>query len=323
MRRYRRSRGVRYRRAAQGSVYRNAFSKSGHIKIRDGRCKLSSGIAIQQTRELVNDSDATMHILLVPGLKTAAFIAGAQDNSSLKLERHAEMTFANGALTQNSGQEINDWRLVSAGMRVRLTNNNDENDGWWEMIRTRISSESKLQLDNEGFFENGTAPDIFPFIKLDATLIDHPTYRTGSLKTIGKKAFQLHPHMKNHPFHSIRQTIKFVDGVSNYDYNPLLDSSYDVLYLRIHARPSTSNATRLLLHTRHNLEVVYDESNVLARYMSSNPTAMNIGTLAAAMGALDTVVPETYEDFLIRKKPLHRRRRDKRDKLTSKKLKWS
>ena len=47
--------------------------------------------------------------------------------------------------------EIAKWRLVSSGLQMKLVNNDETNDGWFEMVRiNNAMSTEDYMLQNEG-----------------------------------------------------------------------------------------------------------------------------------------------------------------------------
>lgn len=313
---------------ANWAVYRYAFSTAtSHPKIPDGRSNISSGLKLQCIESHNVPQSGTLHVLLIPGLKTslisgaskslidainelkaaegttdtnriekakkdlAAYEGGGHKHWALNISDHAAASFdknaANGPTLTQTGSEINSWRMVSSALRVSLLNNADENEGWYEMIRVPLSQHQHgLTFDDDGYFEatkfdvTGKHPDFYlPFVDTTKNIVDHPTYRSGLLRDINKRVFQLHVSEKFHDFQHLRPTMSFTQNGTTFetvmDFNPLLDRSFECIYLRFHgnqyAKEDTSSYnTRLLFHTVSNQEVVYDEGTELARHMQRN-----------------------------------------------------
>lgn len=277
-------------------------------KVPDGRCKMSLGSKHQALESYDFAAGVQrMDFLIIPGLKTMVLAASTGDGvtfaplPSMNIDKHVNFTYSQtvtnpgppatgeAVFTQVPESRINHWRMVSAAVKFTLTNATDDDEGWWESCRTTLSTNEDIGMlaagtpDQVGTFQSIAGGEPFPFIKPDYNMVNHTTYNSGRLKDIGKRSFQLHAHKKYHPFVEVGETVEFTSTGellrSKRDYNPLLDDTYDVIYLRVHGKAST---TKLIAHSVSNQEQVYDEQSIMARAMTKGakmvkPTPMSTG----------------------------------------------
>lgn len=308
-RRYKTSRRRMRRRSMRMSanlmVYKNPFSlATTNPKIPDGKCMLSAGQRLQVTRELVNDSVAPMEILLYPGLQNGLTAVGVDatgngelaltgqlNSQTLRYSNHVryDPTAGDTAIEQ-IGARVAAWRIVSQGVKLSLVNNFDENDGWWEAVRIQANNDSDHWTVASGIDGAGVTtynrftsiPDWTTLGIATRNLIEHPSYKSGKLRDIGKQRFQLKPHMLDHDFVRIGESVATGGYVGTtaavYDKTDASgveldrfidenqDNSYDMLLIRIHGRPGAVSPTRILSHLVCNQEIMYSEDSPLARF---------------------------------------------------------
>lgn len=306
--------------SAAGSlaIYRNAFSGvNGQPKIPDGKAIMSVGSRVQVAAELNNipSGDDLLHILLYPGatqgmvvwgdtgaLSTRGF-TGYQFNDHMTFNVAAPFnsaSFTPGNIVNNDN--INEWRLVSQGLKLSLLNTGEENDGWWECIRYKDS----FKADEFGFYSGDNTnqqikcvygPDTTMKAKLAGkNLVNSPTYCSGALQDIDKAMFALQPQTEDHDFRKLASNYfvgatdaNHVGGGANYVtllkdtaqchaiHDALVDPAFDAIYIRVHCRANSgSGATtgsRLLAHMVANHEVCYDEDQNEHKFMTRTSDA--------------------------------------------------
>jgi len=126
---------------------------------------------------------------------------------------------------QTPGNAISEWRVVSQGLKITLTNNSDENDGSFEAIRLRWSAGERSMTNQTGQVPlPGTLAytNLFQSTVIASNFVEHPTYTTGKLRDIHRHTFQLRPTTDDHDFQHIEST-----GAGNDDivYKSLFDDS--------------------------------------------------------------------------------------------------
>jgi len=167
---------------------------------------------------------------------------------------------------QNESSTLTQWRVVSQGVRLSLTNNSDENDGWFEAIRMPTKRNPEYfevrQPTGPGGPYGVVVPDpTIPWIA-NRNLVEHPSYVTGKIRDMHRYLFQLKPQNSDHEFIPLEKKYKNIptgraktemlaaagnaDGVAawNNNYDSLkdyltsqLDDSFDCILIRLHARP--------------------------------------------------------------------------------------
>lgn len=260
------------------AVYHNAFStRTTNPKIPDGKAYASSGIRLQAVKEFVNDSDGVMDFLLFPGINNGLIAASTNDGAASWGMPYTSHCVLDEDSKQSEDSMISRWRIVSQAMKVNLTNNSDENDGWWEAIRVQLNPAFNPDTGNDGFVialhddgRNVIGPAIggqIPGMDLATpNLVEHPTYTTGKLRDIHRHMFDLMPQGNDHDFNDCPK--QFVGGAA---IEKAIDwKNYDAIFLRIHGRAGSSTPTRVMIHVVSNQELVYQESTALSRYHSES-----------------------------------------------------
>jgi len=258
--------------SACAAVYNNPFSTATtNPKIPDGKVYASTGVRLQSVREVANDDNGNMDILLFPGLNNGCCISSADTTTAVvSMPYRDHGMFESGPLPSTQiAASIHKWRIVSQALKITLVNNSDENDGWFEAIRIQGSSDSGFlptsQLDDTppGVYVASGGVDPLPMVS-STNLVEHPTYVTGKLRDIHRYMFHLMPQGNDHEFNVMPREVttneQFVSSC-------LDNESYDAIFIRVHGRAGAA-PTRLMLHVISNQEVVYDESSFMTRYHS-------------------------------------------------------
>jgi hypothetical protein len=281
------------------AIMRNPFSTANNNpKIHDGKTSLSSGQKFQALEPFTIPGDTGIAtIVIFPAFAGGCCIytgTGFSGGTSLSIQdMHgvwAADTTAN-TLTIANG-EVAMWRQVSQGLKITLTNNADENDGWFETARLTVSRKSsdwviaeQNSVDPALGILNGETGSIRPYATNNSVfgvdlgkLVEHPTYRTGKLRDIHKHLFINRSVMNEHEFrrvrgqHSALTLLGAGDGSADSDrfhdfLDENIDDSFGVLVVRCHGRNTNEGAlTDLLLHYCTNQEIVYENGTPLARF---------------------------------------------------------
>lgn len=200
------------------------------------------------------------------------------------------------------------WRIVSQGLQLKLLNPAEQDDGWWEAVRvTEPITTTDYFLtttdDSSNVASNGAlTPDITRYgatsisggTLRDRNLVNEPSYSTGLLRDLHKVQFNLHGKLDHHDFSEQKLEIdsgsisdyvpailqaQFDQGIDNqYDLiKNYIDSGYDMIYLRIHGRPSGTTPTRLHVNVVSNQEVSFGTIQRESRYQTKSE---NLGSAA-------------------------------------------
>jgi len=215
-------------------------------KIPDGVFNTSLSRRLQNVIGINNDTgaNAIMHIIMGPTMGCPLMIMGAQDglrsnitgSASIQhvgfpgqtvgyewtdLDNVATWFTSSGDIPVSNTYSLNNlggyssWRIVSQGLRLELTNNDQENEGWYEACRFNWQREPNAlcltSLDGTGTNPNiGFAPsprlldtNIAPLSEDEAYMVtgaltEQTGYTTGLLKDIKDVQFMLHPQSVNH-----------------------------------------------------------------------------------------------------------------------------
>lgn len=240
-----RRRNMAGRAAGELAAFHNPFTKlSQQPRIPDGKATSSLGVRCQSVKNFkVNHVDSnglsadTMHIFLFPGVSSSVVVYNTpvphisqsqnRDFYVMGYKDHAPMygpegydwwkgdgTIHEGVMTNT--KQISKWRLVSAGLKLSLINNDESNDGWFEAVRINncmAGDDFMMTTMNNSFSSFDTA--VVPSLKFaqgikDATsLVEEQSYQTGLLKDIHKYTFNLHPTTDQIEFKTLQEKYNF------------------------------------------------------------------------------------------------------------------
>jgi len=222
--------------------------------IPDGKCIMSVGQRLQSIKEVQQTgvASAPLTCLLFPGLgngiswfntaKTtstgsSSVLQPYTSHGSWRFEPGPEpaattdpYTYVQAQQTSTTGL-VSQWRIVSQGLRLSLTNNSDQNDGWWEAIRITPNNDATFwafaQDGNEPETVDGrfTSPDDYVpdssrvvaqgtafAAVLNSNFADNPSYISGKLRDIHKHQFFLKMVNTDHDMRQLKTTYNLING---------------------------------------------------------------------------------------------------------------
>lgn len=225
-------------------VITNPFIANANPKVPDGSTRVSVGQKFQTVRQIQAPLDNELTIVVYPGLGTCVtYGIGTKDHWCVpNYETHGgyavnsiqgtyDGTNALPMLLSYNDDIICKWRLVSAGLKLSLVNNADENDGWFECARIQTSRNPndwcfyKNDNDQNPYYNASVSPgpvvgdkilfgpkvtEVAPgsesiFGINPNQLIQSPTYKTGKLRDIHKYTFNLKPNGTDHSWTKFRE----------------------------------------------------------------------------------------------------------------------
>lgn len=332
--------------ANQLYVFHDPFSgKTTQPKIPDGKTTHSLGFTTECVEEIAcaaTNPDNTIHMILFPGMANCLLSFGATNKSAAYAGGQARnfylpsFSVSNGldwtAITSSAGGDVGQidnysyWRNVSVGLKLKLLNSVEEDDGWWEAIRLRpelkgdqwwltTAGNDSFKTQNGIVAPIGLANDI-----QNVELANDPSFATGLLRDLHRVQFELHGITDHHDLQQMQNAYEMSAGdigtVEDYATGRNIgilsangdgamdvlkafnDMSYDMVYIRLHCRnPVTGSPSRFHVNARINQEIVYDQNQREHRFMTRTH---NIGTGAtsvhssgrAANGSAATMVTE-------------------------------
>ena len=222
---------------AHHAVMVDPFSNAtAQPKIPDGLVPSSLSRRMQRVLEIKNEvtSDGAfgandVDIVIVPSLGIAAAVFGATPKATAARD-YIPIGFAGQSVgfncetfpSNNSNNSvvknetgIANWRIVSQGLKVKLNNTQEENDGWFEACRFNFSMNagdwSLVNTDNANARDSmGLCPDVdFKSRVIDnlkASMVEQPGYHTGLLKDIEKTQFNLNSKTPRANFKSLDES---------------------------------------------------------------------------------------------------------------------
>jgi len=286
-------------------LYHDAFAgTTASPKIPDGKAESSVGLHMQAVRETIGGRlNGDMYIILFPGLGVCARIDGStRFDTELGMVDFPEWRETSQYVGDGFTDHITDyriqrantlakWRLVSAGLQLKLLNASEEDDGWWEAIRLHNDIESD-DWCLKAFFPPGVGDwsigsHLCRNVPVGPIETSDKSYATGLLRDLGKVQFDLKPTYVDHEFvtpavaHNIHNSGTHPNGTSAHATNAndvafdsgsdvlqrmvrdATDQSFDSILIRIHGRPNVTAPTRIHCNFVSNYEVIYDRSSDL------------------------------------------------------------
>lgn len=206
-------------------------NKNYQPKYPDGKTSFSTGFrgrdnAIVSSREIV--------VLLFPGAVNQGCVCARGADGSMQVVATCQprggidYTHSGQAGTAKitPGSDWASWRPVSTGIRITPFSSTDEQEGWWEAIRTPmvklagnfgvVESDNHQDIQNR-FYEGSLCPTNEFLAKLNGGDSDQwvlgESYSTGKIRDLHKKMFVLNKSRTDNDFLDLF-TIKMVDNNS-------------------------------------------------------------------------------------------------------------
>lgn len=280
------------------SVFYDAFSNAtAQPRVPDGKALSSMGHKNQRIYEIHNRQDEknVVHILLYGGLGGGAIVCntaltgvnppnrawthmGYQDFGGFKMNDFETLAIddtQSDSLNITNVENFSKWRLVSQGLRLKLVNPAEEDDGWWEAVRLSecLDEDDWVMTTRNDLndWESGDDVTVSPYGQWilgtlgTRELTNHASYSNGRLKDIHKSEFQLKPIGDDLTFQDLSDKYNtpykkdsapsnicctgFNDtGHREFRFNrgnikanrlikDLVDWNHDMVYIRLHTRP--------------------------------------------------------------------------------------
>lgn len=316
------------------TTIKNPFNTASFAsKIPDGKTSYSIGVKRQVSKQVVSKKGAIV-FALTPTFNTGGFnldISNANVVTDIQYHTFNDSDINISAPTSAAlgGVEATPvavelklgtnapekWRLVSAGMKITLTNNSEKNDGWFEAIRVNCSPSSKdfVYLRNTGALDGviGVHPNFEDqLVSKASTWVNHPSYITGKLRDLHKHMFILQSVNGSRDFNPVRQsnnTNGFVEPsipAGSFSNDPkeswtfkhseeiehwVDDSSFDIVLVKCYSSAdatTATSATNLHMHMVHNHEYIYDSLSNYSKFQT--PTKNYSSSVARAISLINS-----------------------------------
>ncbi|UNI72628.1 MAG: capsid protein [Avonheates virus SG_146] len=313
--------------ARQLEVYHNPFSNAtAQPKIPDGKVGESLGQTFVKVEEVggTGTQNGIFHMLMFPGLQAgliatqtttaeAAFpstgykfqIFNYSDGNMINFSSHNQANFGVGKV--NLIENYDSWRVVSQGLKLKLLNPAEENDGWFEACRVsyRNQTDDFYLQTNTAVGNKNNSGVVHPARVLESMksqdIAQENSYVTDTLRNIEHHQFNLNPMRNEHdwikPLHELDfktgQTVLhvdtdkvtvFQDGIPEVQQfiDSNIDRSYDMIYIRVHGRNAAPSFSRLHAQLTSNHEVIYSVEERDSRYHNRTVIAKNLEEHASA-----------------------------------------
>lgn len=278
------------------AVQRNAFSTAAAAaKVCDGR--VSSSIAERQSnaKSFINEFGEQI-FCLTPSIfnhevrySTSAATPSSgvvpYDAAGSSPTIHAFSKLTTTTAERNDSITPDQFRLVSAAMRLAPINASESNQGWFEAIRVRPSWSKngwEFRLGDSAATPatvGGIFPDKAAFeqgLISSSNWANDPSYVTGRLRDLGKHTFYLQPTGERR-FKKWPRLVTF-STFDNFDEQPCgFDTDFDIIFIRVHSSQAATTAETLKqcihCHVVKNWETMYDAGNANARFHSATLSA--------------------------------------------------
>jgi hypothetical protein len=234
--------------ASSLAVMRNAFSTAtASAKIPDGA--VSASISERSaTAGSLSSPAGRLTFVLTPSL--VSHLQASTSSPATALEDLAITGHSTDSQVGTPGN-VDQWRLVSAGLRLTSINGSDTLNGWFEAVRLTCTMTPAI-------LAAGVLPDGFENNIINSTeWPNHPSYVTGRLRDLGKHTFYLQP----------------IDKSEFQKAGELFDTNFDNVLIRVYSLPSdtASQQTAVHYHIVKNFEICYDAQSPLSRFQTGCP----------------------------------------------------
>lgn len=223
-------------------------------KLLDGACDLSAGFRLRRTGQIVLHTNEPSYIVLLPGFSNN--ICWCVDGETVATPDPYGSHFGDST----SRLMIKHIRLVGAGLRLHLNNNQLENEGYWEAARIPF-------LRHEHTADATTCVITRPSINTPIDLSSYQSYQTGALKDLHTVQFGLNSQDNEHDF-----VVTHASGAAILDKTT--DPTWDAIIIKLHGRNDGTSPSIIFYDVVSLQEVVYQEDTAIARLMTES-TRMN------------------------------------------------
>lgn len=210
----------------------------------------------------------------------------------------------------NSGG-FRQWRVVSQGLRMELTNTDEENDGWFEACRFNWSDrDGDLCITPLDGSITGTQVGFAPssnwleYRGIPMSMVEQPGYQTGTLRDLKKFEFMNHPGSGTHDPVETPERLHLVTGtdmtavaadkvvtlgataLATIAKKAVIDPNMDWVYIRLHTRTnngSTLGGSSILCNLTQNLEVTFSPESDFAAFQTVNKLDKRTAQVADAI----------------------------------------
>ncbi len=251
--------------AAQVAILTDPFSLVAQPKLWDGKKASTSGIRLRSTGEITLDQAGPSYICLLPGHSTTLAWQTAPSTSYYHLPFKGHL----GTAVDRTSVKL--ARIVSAGLRLTMINNSDQNEGYWEAARISVQpSDFTVDLVTGALRYNATQPSDPTMVGTglagsnpvpNIVLSNHMTYQSGKLRDLETVQFKLNSVDNEHDYQPIFEPITA---------DMFLDQTFDMILIKLHGRQQNTGPTQLMYDAISNQEVIYIEDTSLARLMTNN-----------------------------------------------------
>ena len=251
--------------AAQVAILTDPFSMVSQPKLWDGKKAASSGIRLRTTGEITLDQAGPTYLCLLPGHSTCLAWQTAPAND------HYNVPFKGHLASPTDRANVKLARIVSAGLRLTMINNSDQNEGYWEAARISVQpSDFTVDTTTGALRYKATQPTDPTLVGTglagsnpvpNIVLSNHQTYQSGKLRDLENVQFKLNSIDNEHDFTPIFEPITA---------DMFLDQTFDMILIKLHGRQQNTGPTQLMYDAVSNQEVIYIEDTSLARLMTSN-----------------------------------------------------
>lgn len=300
-------------------------------KIPDGLLTSSLARRLANVKSIRNGTNGDIcHVVLCPGLGVPVLVTNTTEGASLRPGQNLECSFigypgqtvgwqntieATSAPTwphDGSLQELvnlggfHKWRTVSQGLRIDLTNSDEENDGWFEVVRFnwRGNAQDLCLTPLDGGTTNpqvGVAPnpEWVTQVGEPMSMVEQPGYMTGKLKDLHKYEFMNHPGSPHHPArelgpfryqNSMEMNGQVLQPSDKHQASQLVDrmqdGNYDWIYIRLHCRPNNGTTvlgSSFIFNVITNVEVAFNPTSDFAAFQTINKLDKNHEKVADAI----------------------------------------
>lgn len=233
-------------------VYQNPYSsKTQQPKIPDGSRNYSLGVSF---RGQLSVTGKDILIMLTPTLTVQGWYSKDDGSTWAPIATNnpsgIKRDETNNLWKMEATADMEAWRMVSCGLKVKNINNYNANDGYWKAIRYRPCSDY-------GYVTAYPTP-VFPG-DIWGDWANDPSFSSGRVKDLHKKDFILAVENDEHKW-SLMESSASADLKAE----DLADFNHDIILIRL----SGQAESHFILDSYYNYELTFRDSSTLNKFQT-------------------------------------------------------
>lgn len=195
---------------------------------------------------------------------------------------------AGANISLENATAFSEYRIVSQGLRLKCTANDNLNGGYWEAIRfnaSEVGFQHQMSIraaDAGGVGRFFITPDVITNLLAKTNWLNNPTYQMGKTKSLSQFEFRLSPQVEDHLFIDIPRvmetsTLRYQNGIELLDdgederkiHQWGLDNQFDMIAIIVSAEAGST----IMSHFTANYECKIKCENSMSLFSTESTNA--------------------------------------------------